>query len=93
MELALQLNPKSSEPLYQQLYRALRQKILSGVLDAGSKLPSTRGLADRLGISRNTVSIAYDQLISEGYLEPSRGSGTYVSKQLPDDLTQTEIHK
>jgi len=90
MELALQLNPKSSEPLYQQLYRALRQKILSGVLDAGIKLPSTRGLSDRLGISRNTVAIAYDQLISEGYLEPSRGSGTYVSKQLPDDLMQTD---
>lgn len=80
MELALQLNPKSSEPLYQQLYKALRQKILSGVLDAGIKLPSTRGLSDRLGISRNTVAIAYDQLISEGYLEPTRGSGTYVSK-------------
>lgn len=90
MELALQLNPKSSEPLYQQLYKALRQKILSGVLDAGMKLPSTRVLSDRLGISRNTVSIAYDQLISEGYLEPSRGSGTYVTKQLPDDLMQTD---
>ncbi len=90
MELALQLNPKSSEPLYQQLYKALRQKILSGVLDAGIKLPSSRSLSDRLGISRNTVSIAYDQLISEGYLEPSRGSGTYVSKQLPDDLMQTD---
>jgi GntR family transcriptional regulator/MocR family aminotransferase len=90
MELALQLNPKSTEPLYQQLYSALRQKILAGVLDAGMKLPSTRGLSDRLGVSRNTVSIAYDQLISEGYLEPSRGSGTYVSKQLPDDLLQTD---
>ncbi|HEY7161196.1 MAG TPA: GntR family transcriptional regulator, partial [Acidobacteriota bacterium] len=97
MELALQLNPKSSEPLYLQLYKALRLKILSGVLDAGIKLPSTRSLSDRLGISRNTVSIAYDQLISEGYLEPSHGSGTYVSKQLPDDLMQTDdspvIHK
>ena len=90
MELNLQLNPKSSVSLYHQLYTALRQKILSGVLDAGMKLPSTRGLSDRLGISRNTVSIAYDQLMSEGYLDASRGSGTYVSKQLPDDLMQAD---
>jgi GntR family transcriptional regulator/MocR family aminotransferase len=88
MELAIQLNTKSIEPLYSQLYLALRQRILSGLLSPGQKLPSTRGLAESLGISRTTVSLSYDQLISEGYVEPSEGSGTYVSKQLPEELLQ-----
>ncbi|HSE39209.1 MAG TPA: PLP-dependent aminotransferase family protein [Acidobacteriota bacterium] len=90
MELAIPLNPRSSDPLYAQLYEALRQKILSGLLPPGQKLPSTRALADSLNISRTTVSLSYEQLISEGYLEPSAGSGTYVSRQLPEELLQPE---
>ncbi len=89
MELAIRLNSKSAEAMYSQLYDALRQKILSGLLSPGQKLPSTRALAESLGISRTTVSLSYEQLISEGYIEPTAGSGTYVSKHLPEDMLQT----
>jgi GntR family transcriptional regulator/MocR family aminotransferase len=53
---------------------------LSGALQAGSKLPSTRELADNLHVSRNVILEAYDQLLAEGYIESQPGSGTYVAE-------------
>lgn len=70
--------------LYQQLYQSLRRAILTGALAAGARLPSTRGLAHELGVSRNTVLLAYDQLLAEGYAVGHTGSGTYVASTLPD---------
>lgn len=70
--------------LYQQLYHALRSAILGGHLVAGSRLPATRTLARDLGVSRNTVLLAYDQLLAEGYTVGQIGSGTYVATTLPD---------
>jgi GntR family transcriptional regulator/MocR family aminotransferase len=63
--------------LYQQLYHALRRAILSGALAPGARLPSTRAFAHELGVSRNTVLLAYDQLLAEGYAVGQTGSGTY----------------
>jgi GntR family transcriptional regulator/MocR family aminotransferase len=76
-------------PLYQQLYMHLQAAILSGELRTGTKLPSTRELADEFNISRNTVLNAYRQLIAEGYLESITGSGTFVAHVLPDLLLTT----
>lgn len=81
--------PAPDVPLYQQLYDHLQAAILSGQLKEGLKLPSTRGLADELGISRNTVLTAYDELMAEGYLESVEGSGTFVAPVLPDLLLTT----
>ena len=80
-------------PLYQQLYRAVRASILSGGIARGSRLPVTRSLARELGISRNVVLIAYEQLIAEGYLVGRVGSGTYVSAVLPDAMLAVSAHK
>lgn len=52
----------------------------------GTRLPGTRDLAGQYGLSRGTIVDAFEQLTSEGYLEGSVGSGTYVSKILPDEL-------
>lgn len=82
----ISLNPTSSTPLYRQLYNDLRQAILHGQLTAGTRLPSTRGLAAELSVSRNTVVNAYEQLIAEGYLEGQTGSGTRVTRHLPEDM-------
>jgi GntR family transcriptional regulator/MocR family aminotransferase len=82
------LDEASSEPLYRQLYSRLRTAILMRQLPPGTRLPSTRELANELNISRNTVMNAYDQLLAEGYLEGQVGSGTFVSLALPDDLLQ-----
>jgi len=85
MDLAVMLDDGAPEPLYRQLYAGLREAILSGRLSPGGKLPSSRGLARQLRVSRNTVTTAYAELEAEGYVTPSRGSGTYVSRKLPED--------
>ena len=89
MDVAIVLDHHSETPLHQQLYDELRQAILSGRLLPRQKLPSTRSIAQSLGISRTTATQSYDRLQSEGYLETSVGSGTYVCAQLPDDLMQS----
>lgn len=71
-------------PLYLQLYRSVRAAIVSGKLEAGSRLESTRALARNAGVSRNVAIAAYDQLMAEGYLEARRGAGTFVAESLPD---------
>jgi GntR family transcriptional regulator/MocR family aminotransferase len=78
--------PRPEAPLYQQLYRHLQAAILTGELPGGLKLPSTRALAERLSVSRNTVLNAYEQLLAEGYVESTGGSGTYVARVLPEQL-------
>src|SRR5215471_18535250 len=83
---ALSLDTSSAESLYRQLYEQLRTAILERRLQPGAKLPSTRNLADELGVARNTVMGAYEQLLAEGYLEGETGSGTYVARDLPDKI-------
>ncbi len=70
--------------LNQRLYRGLRSAILDGRLRPRGRLPSSRRLAAELGLSRNVVLAAFDQLLGEGYIEGRGGSGTYVSGSLPD---------
>ncbi|MCP5370645.1 MAG: PLP-dependent aminotransferase family protein [Hyphomicrobiales bacterium] len=80
----LALDPGAAQPLFRQLQDGLRRAVLEGRLAAGARLPSTRTLAADLGVSRNTVVAAYEQLVAEGYLEGMTGSGTRVSAALPD---------
>ena len=70
-------------PLYRQLTDWFRQAILDGRLRAGQRVPSTRSLANELGISRMPVLGAYEQLLAEGYLESTTGAGTCVARSLP----------
>ena len=83
--LAVPLNESAELPLFTQLYESLRRSILERRLRAGARLPATRVLAAELGVSRNTVLGAYEQLLAEGYLEGRVGSGTYVCGHLPDE--------
>lgn len=66
------------EPLFRQVYVGLRQAILAGRFRAGDRLPSTRDLADQLGISRTVVVLAFELLLAEGFVVGRSGSGTYV---------------
>jgi len=77
VELHLDLDPRL--PLANQLYRQLREAILTGRLAGGDRLPPSRYLAQRLQVSRKTVSDAYEQLAAEGFLQGRAGSGTFVS--------------
>ena len=82
----MHLELDGSGPLYLQLTRALKAAILDGRARAGARMPSTRDISGTLGLSRNTVKTAYEQLIAEGYLRGVPGSGSYVmpvSARLP----------
>ncbi len=74
----IDLNETRRIPLYESVYRQIREEISTGQRKAGEKLPSKRALAQQLGISINTVEGAYRQLESEGYIEARAKSGFYV---------------
>ena len=74
-------------PLYQQIYDHIRIEIMDGKIPQGEKLPSTRFLSSHLQVSRSTVELAYEQLVSEGYIEAQPYRGYYVSDV--SDLLET----
>jgi GntR family transcriptional regulator/MocR family aminotransferase len=83
MELHVRIDRDGN--LGEQLYRQIRAGILETRLQAGAAMPASRQLAVRLGVSRNTVTAAYDRLVAEGYLTARAGAGTFVSSlSLPD---------
>ena len=84
----VEISFSGKSPLHRQLYVALKNAILHGQLRAGARLPSTRAIADDLGVSRTTVLNAFDQLSAEGYLEGAVGSGTRVTRSIPGDLKE-----
>lgn len=79
--------------LSRQLYQELRKRMLDGRLASGTRLPASREMAAALGISRNSVVRAYDQLYAEGFIEGRIGNGTFVA--IPEKLStkvSTELH-
>src|SRR5260370_21782089 len=81
----IRIDRRAAEPLHQQLYRQIRDELVSGSFnDSCSRLPSSRALAADLGISRLTVNLAFSKLHSEGYLRSRIGSGTFVADTLPE---------
>ena len=81
---SIALDRRSKIPLSRQLYLALRNAILRRFFRSDDRLLSTRALAAKLGVSRNTVQTAYDQLSAEGYIAATIGSGTRVTRALPE---------
>jgi GntR family transcriptional regulator/MocR family aminotransferase len=77
---------------FRWLYAALRTEIVEGRLRPGARLPATRELAKQYGLSRGTIVNSFEQLKAEGYLEGNVGSGTYVSRVLPDELLEVACH-
>ena len=76
------LDPDSRLNLQGQIRQKLVEGILNGNFPAGSKLPSSRKLAEQLGVARNTVVLAYEQLIEEDYLESRQRSGIFVKENV-----------
>lgn len=85
------IDRRSKQPLHRQIYDGLRRAILEGTLRAGQRIPSTRSLAQDLGVSRLPVLVAYEQLLHEGYLEARTGSGTFVHAAIPDEALRPLI--
>ncbi len=82
MPRLLQLDETPGVPLYRRLRRAITDAIEAGHYDDGQALPSTRRLAEDLGVSRNTVNTAYQELVAEGFLESLPRRGHVVNREL-----------
>jgi GntR family transcriptional regulator/MocR family aminotransferase len=80
---SIQLDKSQSQPQYLQLANDLTRLIKEGQLVTNSRLPSTRKMAELLGLHRKTVVRAYDELLAQGWLESRVGSGTFVAGHIP----------
>ena len=80
------VNPKSKQPLYEQLVDQLRKQLFLGVIEAGQALPSVRQLATELGINPNTIQKAYRRMEAEGMIISVPGKGSFISDDLADML-------
>lgn len=76
----LQINYRDPRPIYDQIRAEYTRLILSGILPAGSRLPSVRELAGQLAINPNTIQRAYRELEAEGYIVSVAGKGSFVSE-------------
>lgn len=96
-DMTIRLRTDSDKCLYQQIYEHIRQEIREGKLLAGERLPSTRSLAEYLQVARSTVDYAYDQLLSEGYIEAKPYKGYFVCRlegiftMEQREMTETEV--
>ncbi|MGR1581832.1 MocR-like pyridoxine biosynthesis transcription factor PdxR [Thalassobius sp. S69A] len=82
------LDPLAQGTLQAQIQQMIAQGILSGQITRGEKLPSSRGLAKHLGVSRITVTLAYTELVANDYLTARGRSGYYVSDTAPEPPAQ-----
>jgi len=84
-QLPLNVGPDGGQPRFRQIARAIEADVRRGRLRPGDELPGTRTLAEELGVHRNTVAAAYAELAATGWISASRGKGTFVARDLPDD--------
>lgn len=83
------VNPRSKQPLYEQLVEQLRRQLMLGSIQAGEPMPSVRQLATELGINPNTIQKAYRRMEDEGMILSVPGKGSFVS----DDLAELLAHQ
>ncbi len=74
----IRIDSMSGLPIYRQIAAQIEQAVLSGVLQAGDKLPGVRELAVELAVNPATVAKAYEELQGAGVIEQPRGRGTFV---------------
>lgn len=79
-ELTISLKTDAKIPLYEQIYSYIKENIQNGKIAYGEKLPSTRALSKHLEVSRSTVELAYEQLLSEGFIESEPCRGFFVAR-------------
>ena len=84
--LALEIDPGQSGPLFLAIAEAITRDITRGRLRPGARLPGTRALARELGVNRNTVDAAYQELLTQGWLQAEPARGTFVAQDLPQGM-------
>lgn len=90
-ELAITLDMQGGVYLYEQIYQYIKSEIIEGKFRSGERLPSTRALAEHLQIARSTVELAYEQLVSEGYIEARPYKGYFICPF--EELYHLEVQK
>jgi GntR family transcriptional regulator / MocR family aminotransferase len=80
----IEIDRNATEPLYRQVRRAIEHGIASGMFDVQHRLPSSRELAIDLAVSRNTINLAYQELIAEGFVRSHERSGMFVNPEMLD---------
>src|SRR2546429_588978 len=79
----ISVDRRARKPIHRQIYDFFRERIIRRELRAGELVPSSRGLARELRVSRLPVLNAYAQLLAEGYFESRVGAGTFIATSLP----------
>ncbi|MBB6453515.1 GntR family transcriptional regulator [Salirhabdus euzebyi] len=87
------LNPKSNVPIYEQIVREVRERIIQGIVKPGDKVPSIRELSAELMVNPNTVSKAYKELERSGIFVTLRGKGTFINEDVKDLKNNAEKQK
>ncbi|MGN7373880.1 GntR family transcriptional regulator YtrA [Bacillus halotolerans] len=87
----IQIDPRSSTPIYEQIIQQMKELCLKGIMKPGDKLPSVRELATIIIANPNTVSKAYKELEREGIIETLRGRGTYISENAKTTLVEGKM--
>lgn len=93
LELEIQLPAAGSRDVRRRLHEQLREAVASGRLAPGVQLPASRALAERLGLSRNTVMAVYDLLLSEGLIVSRPGAGVFVAALAPSAAGETSSRR
>jgi GntR family transcriptional regulator / MocR family aminotransferase len=88
--LDIGIDRRDTQAIQAQIAHQIRDMVLQGRLKPQSRLPSSRALAEDLGVARATVVAAFEQLNSEGYIETQRGSATRIATELPETLLNTQ---
>src|SRR5262245_50727392 len=83
MRISLDRNAADGRPIYQQIAEGIRAELAAARLAPGERLPPIRELAQRLGVNRDTVALAYESLVAAGVVESSVGRGTFVAGPAP----------
>ena len=79
-DILLNIDARSSKPIYEQIVEQVKENIMKGILQPGDRLPSVREMSTLLTINPNTVSKAYQELEREKAIETIRGKGTFVTQ-------------
>ncbi|ANE47999.1 GntR family transcriptional regulator [Paenibacillus swuensis] len=89
----ININERSSSPIYEQIIQGMKELVLKGVLQNGEKLPSVREMSSTLLVNPNTVSKAYQELERQGVIETLRGKGTFVCTGGAPVLSDETLHR
>ena len=93
MKILINIDSRSSKPIYEQIIERIKENIIKGILKPGDKLPSVRELASVITINPNTISKAYNELERMKVIEVVRGKGTFVTEDFKPIMDKEKMRE